>query len=309
MILIIYHFLCLFLLYSFFGWGLEVVFCSVHTGKFVNRGFLNGPLCPIYGFGAIMVATFLQPFNDRLVLLFIFSVLITSLLELTGGYALNKLFHIKWWDYSNQRFNLGGYVCLKFSLMWGVGCLFLVKLIHPAAETFVNRLPFGFVVFLLCIFYLLLLCDLIVTVSVILKMNRNLGEIAKLVAELKIGSDKLAENLGNTALLVADKIDELDEKTEKLRVELEEQREKQKEKWESIKEDFSKEKMRVAYLQMIEKLFDNNASIRNRLLRAFPHMRDKRNPHVMEQLRAYYAKKREKKQVPEGEDTSSSLTE
>ena len=309
---IFYQLLCLFLLYSFLGWGLEVAHCSIKTGAFVNRGFLNGPVCPIYGIGATLVVFCLQPLNDRLFLLFIASTILTSLLELLGGFVLDKLFHIKWWDYSDMPFHVGGYICLKFSLLWGVGCLFLVKFIHPPILAFVQWLPFGLAVVLLCIFYALFFCDLTVTVAAVLKMNRNLGEIAELVATLKSGSDKMAESLGNTALFVADKLDdlELEEKKEKLFSVIEAQREKQKEKWETLKEDFSRERLHTSYQLLIEKLFDNNPSIRKRLLRAFPNMKNKRNPDILKQLKAHYAKKNRKKETskeaPAGEENTNS---
>ncbi|HBB29668.1 MAG TPA: hypothetical protein DC000_10580, partial [Clostridiales bacterium] len=101
-----------FIMYSVIGWICEVIFCSIPEKKFINRGFLNGPLCPIYGFGALIVIFFLTPFKDSIFLVFIFGLIVTSTLEYFTSYAMEKLFHSKWWDYSNNRFNINGRVCL-----------------------------------------------------------------------------------------------------------------------------------------------------------------------------------------------------
>ena len=116
----IYELLCFFVIYSVLGWCLEVCFCTINTGQFVNRGFLNGPVCPIYGFGMVIVLVALTPLAHSLPVLFVGGALLTSALELAAGWILKKVFHTSWWDYSDVPFNLGGYICLKFSLAWGV---------------------------------------------------------------------------------------------------------------------------------------------------------------------------------------------
>lgn len=97
-----FYTLCwVFLIYGFLGWCCEVIFAGVNQGKFVNRGFLNGPICPIYGCGMLLVLLILWPLRHRLLLLFIGSVALCTLLEYIVGFLLEKLFHQKWWDYSN----------------------------------------------------------------------------------------------------------------------------------------------------------------------------------------------------------------
>ena len=119
----LYHILAFFLIYSCLGWCVEVVYAAATTGQLVNRGFLNGPVCPIYGFGMILVLFFLTPLEDNLLLLYLGGVILPSALELVGGWALYKLYRTRWWDYTDKPFNIGGYVCLEFSLMWGVGAM------------------------------------------------------------------------------------------------------------------------------------------------------------------------------------------
>ena len=113
-----YEVLWIFIIYAFIGWCAEVSYAAVNRGIFVNRGFLNGPYCPIYGCGVVIVVTVLMPLKDNLFLLFVGSVVLTSVLEYITGFLLEKVFHNKWWDYSNLPFNLHGYICLKFSIYW-----------------------------------------------------------------------------------------------------------------------------------------------------------------------------------------------
>ena len=113
----IYELLWLFFIYAFFGWCIEVVFCGLNEGHFINRGFLNGPVCPIYGVGGVIVVLCLTPIKDNIFLLFVGSALLTSILELITGFALDKIFHARWWDYTDMPFNIGGYICLKFSIL------------------------------------------------------------------------------------------------------------------------------------------------------------------------------------------------
>ncbi|MFQ9473221.1 MAG: putative ABC transporter permease [Oscillospiraceae bacterium] len=126
-----YHLLWIFFIYAFLGWCTEVSYAALKTGRFVNRGFLNGPVCPVYGFGVVIVLWVLEPLRGNLLLLFLGSVALTSLLEWLTGFVLERLFHQRWWDYSQEPFNLGGYICLRFSIAWGLACLFVVKLLHP----------------------------------------------------------------------------------------------------------------------------------------------------------------------------------
>lgn len=119
-----------FAIYAFLGWCTEVLYAYYKQKKFVNRGFLHGPFCPIYGFGVLLVVLMLENVNN-LILLFILSIIITSVLEYLTGYALETLFHCKWWDYSTRFLNLKGRICLKFSIFWGVVCTIIIKIIHP----------------------------------------------------------------------------------------------------------------------------------------------------------------------------------
>ena len=159
----LYHVLAFFLIYSCTGWCLEVIFAAATTGQLVNRGFLNGPVCPIYGFGMVIVLFALTPLQGSVLLLYIGGVILPSALELVGGWALYKLYHTRWWDYSDFPFNIGGYICLEFSLLWGVGTLVVMRIVHPVVAGLVDMVPpfVGFVV--MCVLYAVYAADVVVT--------------------------------------------------------------------------------------------------------------------------------------------------
>ena len=137
----IYYLMLYFFVYGFLGWCTEVAYATTKQRKFVNRGFLNGPICPIYGVGVTVVVYFLTPYKDNLILLYVLSTVLVTVLEGLTGYLMDKIFHHKWWDYTNQPLNIGGYVCLIFSLVWGVACVLIVRVIHPVIHKILTFIP------------------------------------------------------------------------------------------------------------------------------------------------------------------------
>lgn len=203
----LYQILAFFLIYSCLGWCLEVIYAAVSTGQLVNRGFLNGPVCPIYGFGMIIVLFTLSPLVDNLLLLYIGGVILPSVLELAGGWALYKLYHTRWWDYSDFPFNIGGYICLEFSLLWGVGTVVVMKAVHPVIAGLVEMVPqmVGFV--LMCILYACYAAD-VVTAFAASDLARELDALEKVADSMHAVSDAMTELLGTTAMDVDQKMDE-----------------------------------------------------------------------------------------------------
>lgn len=224
----VYEIISYFFIYAFLGWCCEVIFAAVKEGRFVNRGFLNGPVCPIYGFGVITVLMILWGVKDNFVLLFFGSVLLTSVLEYVTGYILEKFFHMRWWDYSSEHFNIKGYVCLKFSILWGLVCLIVVDIVHPAIENLVLHLPVRLTVVLLCVLTFAMLADAIITAIGISNTNKYLKLLSSTGIRLRKLSDTLGENLFNNTINIVQKSDaikeNLDERYEKTKHELEEQR-------------------------------------------------------------------------------------
>ena len=204
----LYHVLAFFLIYSCTGWCLEVIFAAATTGQLVNRGFLNGPVCPIYGFGMIIVLFALTPLQDSVLLLYIGGVILPSALELVGGWALYKLYHTRWWDYSDKPFNIGGYICLEFSLLWGVGTLVMMKAIHPTIAGLVELVP-PFIGFLLmCFLYAVYAADVVVTAVAASDLARELDALENVADSIHAVSDAMTEILGTTAMEADQKLDE-----------------------------------------------------------------------------------------------------
>ena len=126
-----YMYLFYFIIYSFLGWICETIYCSIIDKQYVNRGFLKGPFCPIYGAGALIVVILLSPFSDNIIMLYLTAMIFTSILEYTTGFLLETIFHLKWWDYSNYKFNIKGRVCLLNSTLFGILSVFTIKIINP----------------------------------------------------------------------------------------------------------------------------------------------------------------------------------
>lgn len=207
----------LFFIYSFLGWCVEVAFVAVTAGKVTNRGFLNGPVCPIYGCGMIGVLLALLPVEKNIWLLFLGGMVICSAVELFGGWILDKIFHMRWWDYSDEKFNIGGYVCLAFSFMWGMAVVFAVKFVHHPIMAVVKKIPFQIQIIIVVVCGVVFVVDMIVTLKNLIGINKSLGQLDKLAESLHTVGDQLKDVVGNSAITVAEKAEEgmeiLDEKT------------------------------------------------------------------------------------------------
>ena len=136
-----YHLMNWLIIYSFFGWVWETCYVSVKSGKFVNRGFINGSLCTIYGFGAVSVYVILRPFSDNLLYLYLGGVVVATALEYVTAVLMESIFHTSWWDYSDNKFNFQGRICLGASLGWGAFTVILFKVLHPLVESIVILYP------------------------------------------------------------------------------------------------------------------------------------------------------------------------
>lgn len=134
----LYHIINWFILYSFFGWLWETCYVSAKKGELVNRGFINGPLCTIYGFGAVAVYLILKPVSENLVLLFLGGILVATVLEYITAVLMESIFHTSWWDYSDKKFNFQGRICLGASLGWGFFSVLLFRVLHPVVERIVS---------------------------------------------------------------------------------------------------------------------------------------------------------------------------
>lgn len=181
---ILYKIIIWFMVYSIIGWMYETLICSVSAKKFLNRGFLNGPYCPIYGFGAIFDILILGKIKN-IFLLFIRGVIITCSLEYLTSYIMEKLFHARWWDYSDRKFNINGRVCLLGAIVFGIFSVILIKIIHPTIMYFTDMLPKGKLYFATALFTGIFIFDIIVTISGFSNFNKKLVSFSKTIEEKK----------------------------------------------------------------------------------------------------------------------------
>ena len=179
--LAIEHLFLWFLLYSFLGWVYETILVSVQERRFVNRGFLNGPLCPIYGVGAVLASLLLDGLSGRPVVLFLASALGASVLEYATSWAMERLFHARWWDYTDFRFNLNGRICLLGAVVFGLGGVVIVRVIQPQVEYWTGLMPLPVVHWLSVVCLLLLIIDLTVTVAGIAHFDDSLAAFTDIV--------------------------------------------------------------------------------------------------------------------------------
>lgn len=181
-----------FIVYSFFGWVIESIFKTILAKKWVNSGFLYGPFCPIYGFGAVIMMLFLNPFKDNLILLFFISFFILSVWEYIAGWLLEKKFNTKYWDYTENFLNINGRVCLLNSIFWGILGVIFTAIVHPFMMLYIEILNQDTLLFADIMLAIVMGIDCIITVIHIksfdssLQKIKDLGEtIAKKINELK----------------------------------------------------------------------------------------------------------------------------
>ena len=289
----LYQALWIYFIYAFLGWCTEVSYAATKTGKFVNRGFLNGPWCPIYGFGVVIVLSFLEPPKDNLLLLFLGSVALTSALEWLTGFVLEKLFAQRWWDYSNEPFNLSGYICLRFSLAWGFACLFVVDILHPTVQLLIRLIPHPVGLVLLGILMVVMAIDLAATVSTIAKLNRRLALIDELAGHIREASNDFGEDLAERVLDAAEKGADWREDLEELSDRLAQRREAFSDDLDELKDDFQArlDARRAQNLRQLQEWKDNLQALmekesfgQKRLLKAFPSLRSLDHKAAMDRL-------------------------
>lgn len=289
----IYFVALYFFVYGFLGWCTEVAFAACKEHRFVNRGFLNGPFCPIYGFGVALVIVFLSPYRSNLLLLYVSSVILVTVLEGLTGWAMDKIFHNKWWDYSKMPLNIGGYVCLLFSLIWGAACVVILNLIHPMIHHLLALMPRLVGVVLIVVLGILIIVDTCVTASAIFKFNRRLEHMEKIAAELHELSEQLGENIYSKTVKAMEAADEIHEirqdAVEVLQAKAQDAVEEIYERRQDAEENLR------AHVQELKKRYgelnQKPDRITMRLFRAFPTLESRRHKERVREIRSQLHKK------------------
>ena len=259
----IYQALWIFIIYAFLGWCSEVAFAAVNKGKFVNRGFLNGPVCPIYGVGMLIVVLCLWNLRDRPLLLFLGSALLTTALEFVTGFVLERFFHDKWCDYLDMPFNIKGYVCLKFTILWGLAASFIIGAIHRFIYMLIEKTPFVLGVILLAVFSAAFIADFTVTLTALVKLPKKLKAMAEAERALRAVSDKIGENISDTTIAAKEKGEALAEEN--------------KPRLEELKAEYEKKKKELS--AMLERNF-----VQRRIFKAFPNLKNGRYKAIFDRI-------------------------
>ncbi len=263
-----YYFL-LFIVYSFMGWLYESIWCSFCEGKLVNRGFLAGPFCPVYGFGALLVILTLSDVKSNLLALFFASIIVTNTLEYLTSYILEKCFAVRWWDYSHYRFNLNGRVCLLGAVAFGTMSVLLLHIIHPWVNHYILRLSQPAFYLLSGVFLGAMLFDLATTVKHLLSLNGRLAEIQTALEQFAGQYKERAEQKVDTLQLA------LSERFEN--------------------SEFASERIRA--------LIDTHKFQDRRLLKAFPRMQSTKYMEAFEKIKPHMLTKNSSKNTAAEDDS------
>lgn len=278
------QYVCFFFIYAVLGWCVEVAFAAVNTRQLVNRGFLNGPACPIYGFGMVGLLAVLGPWQNNVAAVFVVAAVLATLVELVAGYALYKLFHTRWWDYTKFRGNLGGFICPRFSLLWGLGGVLVIRLVHPPVAAAVQAIPplalavtdgvlaVGFAV------------DVGISFAQAAGLERRLKRLKDFSAAMRLLSDAMTDKIGTGAMTVDTLLDE--QKLQLMLAAME-----GRENTAALRQQLLEMADRARAVRAeVERLARQEHFGEGRLLRAFPHMQAPRYDEVLTRLRTATAR-------------------
>ena len=219
----------LFIIYSFIGWSMEVVGKLIEKHKFINRGFLVGPICPIYGWGCIAIILLLSKYKSSPIVLFLMAIIICSILEYFTSYFMEKLFHVRWWDYTRRKYNINGRICAETMIPFGLlGCL-VVYIVNPIFTGLLNKIPVNTLNILAIIIFTIYVIDNIVSLSVMFGFKGTLKtvekdgteEITKKVREVLLKRNFLYKRLVNAFPNITSKKERLELLESKISVEIE----------------------------------------------------------------------------------------
>ena len=289
-----------FIIYSV-CWMAETVYCSVPKGHFVERGFLRGPHCPIYGAGAVIILRALEPYIDNIPVLFILGLILTSLLEYITSFLMEKIFHMRWWDYSEHRFHINGRVCLLNSTLFGLLCVVLTEVIHPPIEDLIRRLPDPALFVIAAILFALFIADTIVSVRATILLKNHLEKLREVEEQLRLRVEEHKEKREEQKEKIKE---QLETSADRLKTRLTESEEEFKEQLEAKRIEHKEakeqrvERIRTGKEEIREYLREKSAQLtagEKYLLRSFPHLKpgSRTLAQAMEHYRTTLKKERE----------------
>ena len=295
----------LFLIYSTLGWCGEMIYCSIGQRRLCEkRGFLNGFLCPIYGFGALLVLWALRGGCESPVLTFFFGALLTSAVEYFTSYLMEKLFHMRWWDYSRYKFQIHGRVCLLNSTLFGLLCVALCHLVHPEVMKLIRFLMARHIALpLAAVLFVLFAADTVLSVRSAIQIGDRLEKLQALQDELQ---EKLEDLLKEQRERAADRWEEqqerleallekgqrsADELRERVSAGLAERQQRRQNRLDAFSELWGEyrerwEALRAENQRRMKALLSGQDVFERRLLRAYPSLRSERHAEALEKLKA-----------------------
>ena len=185
----------MFFIYSFIGWVVEVVYYGITEGKFINRGFLAGPLCPVYGLGFYAAIWIFEPLRSNFFVIFFGMAAACTIVELIAGVILYHMFHMRWWDYSDYKLNFRGYICLRFYIYWGIAASLGIYVLHPLVKMLIRHIDRRVMIGVLIFFTLVLITDIITTVITIIGFKKKFEAMEKVVSGTKVVSDLIGSQI------------------------------------------------------------------------------------------------------------------
>ena len=187
----------LFLIYSIIGWLMESALVSFQSSKLINRGFLIGPYCPIYGFGGLIITLYLTQYKDNLFTVFFLAIIVCSILEYFTSYLMEKIFKARWWDYSEEKFNLNGRICGKNALAFGFVSIILLYIINPFIEKQVSYIPNNILMIIAIISLIIFTTDTVFSCNVIAKLRNTAASISATTKDVTVDISKLVKDRVN----------------------------------------------------------------------------------------------------------------
>ena len=311
------HWLFFFYFYCFFGWCFESTYVSLKNRRWVNRGFMRGPFLPLYGSGAIMMLLVSMPFQEHLVMVYVAGCIGATLLEYVTGVAMEAIFKVRYWDYSNQRFQFQGHICLSSSLAWGGLTILMTEWMHKPVEHFVMMIPSELLTVLVVVITAVVCADFALSFKaaldlrdVLLKLEKAKEELAHIqkrldvvialtneelserreaiVGEITQRRDVLAEHLEQR---VEDMKEGIDEKLQKIRCLAQNGSNKY---LENTREELFELRMKYKnILEERERLSGLKDAFQRSLLRAHPGMTSVRFKEALEELKRYSLEKKQ----------------
>lgn len=170
-------YILIFFIYAMAGWIMESTMISVQNKKFVNRGFLVGPICPIYGYGVVLVTILLKRYQDDIIATFVMSTIICGLLEYFTSFFMEKIFNARWWDYSQKKYNINGRVCLDNLVLFGLASCFIVYISNPFIISIINKIPSIIQTVTIIVLLVIHFIDNVVSYKIILNLKQVSNEV------------------------------------------------------------------------------------------------------------------------------------